>query len=129
MEELLDLTLTYSFKDKESHTKVRKFFSDVLVNSIEYLRRNNLHLNGKTDVLGIMNSIVGNVLFARGTEVEINKVKTDGDKLIKSVFKSSGLTPENPLESELILKSNISLAMTSGTYFPMPAECDKIRFL
>lgn len=90
MEELLDLTLTYSFKDKESHTKVRKFFSDVLVNSIEYLRRNNLYLNGKTDVLGIMNSIVGNVLFARGTEVEINKVKADGDKLVKSVFKSSG---------------------------------------
>ena len=89
LEELLDLTLSYSFKDKEAHGKVRKFFSDVLINSIEYLRRNNIYLHNKTDVLTVVNSVVGNVLFARGSEVEINKLKTEGDKLVKSVYKSA----------------------------------------
>ncbi len=35
-----------------------------------------------------MNMIVGNVLYARGTDIEINKVKDQGDKLIKEIYKS-----------------------------------------
>jgi hypothetical protein len=34
-----------------------------------------------------MNSIVGNVLYARGTEVSVHRVKSEGEQLIKAVYK------------------------------------------
>lgn len=88
LEELLGMTLEYSFKDKVAHIQVRTFFSSVLVSSIEYLQRNQIYLNNNTDILTVVNSVVGNVLFARGSEVEINKLKEEGDKLVKAIFKA-----------------------------------------
>lgn len=88
LEETLWMVLDYSFKDREGNTQVRGYFSDILTNSIEYLHANQIYLSNKTDVLTIVNSIVGNVLFARGTDVAVNRIKDTGDKLIKQVYKS-----------------------------------------
>jgi hypothetical protein len=59
----------------------------VLVNSIEYLHRNNIYLTNNSNVLVVINSIVGNVLYARGNEINITKLKAEGDKLIKAIYK------------------------------------------
>lgn len=87
MYECLDHVFEYAFSDRGAHDRVQSHFKDILVNAVEYLQRNEIYLHSKTNVLDIMNAIVGNVLYARGTEVSVHKVKEDGEKLIRSVYK------------------------------------------
>ena len=87
LEETLSLCLEYSYTGRENHQKFNNFMKDILVNSIEYLHRNNIYLNNNSNVLTVINSIVGNVLYARGNEINITKLKAEGDKLIKAIYK------------------------------------------
>lgn len=87
LEEILTLISDYNFISREHNDKVTLFIKNILINTIDYLNKNNIFLNNKTDILTIINTIVGNVLFARGTDIEINKVKEQGDKLIKEIYK------------------------------------------
>lgn len=88
VEETLTLICDYNFSTRENNQKVLGFVNSVLVNTIDYLNKNNLFLHNKSDIIDVMNTIVGNVLYARGTDIEINKVKDQGDKLIKEIYKS-----------------------------------------
>lgn len=87
-ETLIDL-LDFSYKDRDSNQRVKEFFKGVLVNTIEYLHKNNIYLSNKTNVLAAVNSVVGNVMFARGVDITITKIKDEGDKLVKLVYKSN----------------------------------------
>lgn len=87
MHECLDHLFEFAFSDRKSYDRVQSHMKDILVNAVEYLQRNEVYLHSKTSVLDIMNAIVGNVLYARGTEVSVHKVKTEGEQLIKSVYK------------------------------------------
>lgn len=87
LEETLDLCLEYSYTSKENHLKFKSFVNEIIINSIEYLNKNNIFLSNKSNVLEIINSLVGNILYARGTEINITKLKAEGDKLIKNVYK------------------------------------------
>jgi hypothetical protein len=69
MHECLDHLFEFAFSSRKAHDRVHTHFKDILVNAMEYLQRNEVYLHSKTNVLDIMNSIVGNVLYARGTEV------------------------------------------------------------
>ena len=88
IEETLSLICEYNFSSRENNDKVLSFVKNVLINTIDYLNKNNIFLHSKSDVIDVMNTIVGNVLYARGTDIEINKVKDQGDKLIKEIYKS-----------------------------------------
>ena len=79
----------YNFSSRENNDKVLGFTKNILVNTIDYLNKNNIFLHNKSDIVGVMNTIVGNVLYARGTDIEINKVKDQGDKLIKEIYKAN----------------------------------------
>lgn len=92
VEETLNYICDYSFSSQENNKKVLSFVNSVLVNTIDYLNKNSIFLHSKSDVINVMNLIVGNVLYARGTDIEINKVKDHGDKLIKEVYKSQKKT-------------------------------------
>lgn len=87
LEETLDLCLEYSYSGRDNQLKFNGFMKDILTNSIEYLHRNNIYLSSNSNVLVVINSIVGNVLYARGNEINITKLKAEGDKLIKTVYK------------------------------------------
>lgn len=87
MHECLDHLFEYAFSSRKAHDQVKQHMHDILLNAIEYLQRNEIYLHSKTSVLEIMNSIVGNVLYARGTEVDVHRVKTEGENLIKAVYK------------------------------------------
>ena len=89
LEETLNLFSEFNYSNRDSNKKVLSFVSNVLINTIDYLNKNQVFLHNKSDVLTIMNMIVGNVLFARGTDIEINKVKDQGDKLIKEIYKTN----------------------------------------
>lgn len=87
MHECLDHLFEFAFSSRKAHDRVHAHFKDILVNAMEYLQRNEVYLHSKTNVLDIMNSIVGNVLYARGTEVSVHRVKNEGEQLIKAVYK------------------------------------------
>lgn len=89
LEETLLFIAEYSYANKNNNDRVLEFIKEILVNTIVYLNKNNIFLHGKSDVLSIINNIVGNILHARGTDIEINKVKESGDKLIKDIYKAN----------------------------------------
>lgn len=88
VEETLTYICDFNFSTRENNQKVLSFVNSVLVNTIDYLNKNSIFLHNKSDIISVMNMIVGNVLYARGTDIEINKVKDQGDKLIKEIYKS-----------------------------------------
>lgn len=87
LEETLELCLEFSYTGKENNLKFKNFINEIIINSIEYLNKNNIFLSNKSNVLEIINSLVGNILYARGTEINVTKLKAEGDKLIKNVYK------------------------------------------
>lgn len=87
LEEALAYSLDYAASGKDPHVRFIKLLREIIVNSMEYLQRNSLYFSNKANILLIVNSIVGNVLYARGAEIDISKLKADGDKLIKDVYK------------------------------------------
>jgi hypothetical protein len=87
LHECLDHLFEFAFSDRKSYDRVQSHMKDILVNAVEYLQRNEVYLHNKTSVLEIMNAIVGNVLYARGTEVDVHRVKNEGEQLIKAVYK------------------------------------------
>lgn len=87
IEEYLGMLLEYSAKDRVSHEKVREHFNHILINAVEYLQKNDVYLSRSVSVLEIMNKLVGNVLYARGSEVTVHQVKEEGEKLAEMVHK------------------------------------------
>lgn len=87
LEDTLRLITEYSYTGRDKHDEVKKFYQDVLVNAIDYLQRNEVFLAKNTNLITAVNSIVGNVLYARGTDISINKLKEEGEQLLKRVYK------------------------------------------
>lgn len=87
LEKALTYMLEYSYTGTEAYSKVSGLFKAVLTNAVEYLQRNNLALHSKSDVVEIMNALVGNVLYARGTNVSVHTFKEESDKVIKQIYK------------------------------------------
>lgn len=77
----------YCHSDRKSYDTTTAYLKEILVNALDYLQRNEIYLHSKTNTLEVMNAIVGNVLYARGTEVSVHKVKEDGERFLKAVYK------------------------------------------
>lgn len=87
MEQLLSYMIEFSFTSTEAYSKINQLFKDILGNAVEYLQKNNLTIHSKSNVVELMNSLVGNVLYARGTNVSVHTLKMQADKTIKQVYK------------------------------------------
>lgn len=97
MYDSLSYIVDYAQENKKANDAVYGFVRDVVVNTVTYLQNNHVFLNSKTSLLDVINHIVGNVLYARGTDLDINKVKDDGDKLLKMVYKHNKMAPGDRL--------------------------------
>ena len=89
LEAALDLLLEYAYSGKEGYVKVSGLFKDVLGNAVDYLQKNSMTLNVKSDIVEIMNSLVGNVLYARGNNVSIHHLKQAMDKTLRQIYKQA----------------------------------------
>ncbi len=89
MYETLDMLLGFTHKDKKSRDEANHFIKEVLVSTIEYLHKNEIYLHKNTNVLQAVNSVVGNILYARGTDLKVNQVKENGIVLLKKIYKSN----------------------------------------
>lgn len=92
LEEALMVMLQYAYIGKNEYVSVNEFFKDILSNAVDYLQRNEMSIGTKSDVVSLMNTLVGNVLYARGTNVSIHQLKLKCDKFIKKVFKTFKIT-------------------------------------
>lgn len=97
LEEALACVYEYSHKDTGAGKEVNTFIHDYLVNIFEYIQQNELYIGQGANLLKIISAVTGNVLYARGTDVGITKIKTDAEKLLKKVYKHSkiGITDRN----------------------------------
>lgn len=89
LEAALDLLLEYAYSGKDGYVKVSGLFKDVLGNAVDYLQKNSMTLNVKSDIVEIMNSLVGNVLYARGNNVSIHHLKQAMDKTLRQIYKQA----------------------------------------
>ena len=87
--EMLEFLFDYTQKSSKNYEEVVKFSQEVLMNTVDYLQKNKIILNYNTNILTVLNYIVGNILYARGNDLSINKVKEEGEKLLKKVYKES----------------------------------------
>ena len=87
LEETLSAVFDYNAKDSAAGKEVSLFIHDFLVNCFEYLQQNEIHIGKGSNILKVVNTIAGNVLYARGTDVSITEVKEKGEKLIKKAYK------------------------------------------
>lgn len=83
----LNLIIEYMYIDRNSNNKVLTHLKEVVVNCIEYLQQKNLYLGKHNNVISIVNIIIGNLLYSRGTNVNITNVKNKGDKLLTEIYK------------------------------------------
>ncbi len=87
LEETLGIIFEYNSKDGPAGKEVTLFIHDFLVNCFEYLQQNETHIGKGSNILKVVNTVAGNVLYARGTDVAITDVKEQGEKLIKKAHK------------------------------------------
>lgn len=87
LQQALEYLLDYAYLSRENYLVVSGLFKDILTNAAEYLQRNSLVMHAKSDVVSLMNSLVGNVLYARGTNVSVHELKSVADKVIRRVYK------------------------------------------
>lgn len=90
--ECLELTLDYYYKRPSNSSEVSKFIEDYLVDSIAYLQERKIFINNSTNILEVVNAIVGNILYSRGADVSITVIKDRGEKLVKDIYKSGRVT-------------------------------------
>lgn len=85
--EALNLIIEYMYKDRDSNNKVLSHLKDVVVNCIDYLQQKDIYLGKHNNVINLINIIVGNLLYSRGTNVTITNIKNNGNKLLKEIYK------------------------------------------
>jgi len=88
MYQCLDNIFEYTSGNSKNYQEVVQFFHSVIDNTVEYLLKNKLMLTSGSNIINILNLIVGNLLYARGESVSVNEVKNEGEKLIKKVYKN-----------------------------------------
>lgn len=88
LHEALELICDSYFNDRDKHREIRRITEEIFINSIEYLQSQEVYITN-SNVVSVMNYLVGNLLQARGTELKINKLKEDIDKLLNSLYKKS----------------------------------------
>lgn len=79
-------------KSKENHDLVLEHIHDILLVSIEYLFKNRYILSHSSDLVYIMNKIVGNLLYARGNDLEISNVKANGVKIMNLIYPNNNFS-------------------------------------
>ncbi len=89
--ETLQYLHEYYTSSKSATEEVYGFVEQVFIETIKYLNKNKVYLNNNTNLAQIMNYIVGNVLYARGVDLNINKVKSKSEEIVKKVYKFKSL--------------------------------------
>lgn len=87
LHECLNIVYEYMLLNPKNYNETIHIMNSILINSLIYLQNNEYYISDQNDVLHIMNILVGNLLYARGTDIEINKIKDQIYAFIKKAYK------------------------------------------
>lgn len=87
LETCLGLIVDYNESSVKAGKEVTSFIDAFIVDSINYLMTNRMSMNEGSGVVDVVNKIVGNVLYARGSDITITVIKEQGEGIIKDAYK------------------------------------------
>lgn len=87
IEEMLTLVFSYYNQSKNTGIEITKFTDAFIIDSISYLKSKRLELTTSSSVAEVVSMIKGNLLYSRGEGMTITKIKGDGEKLLKKIYK------------------------------------------
>lgn len=73
----LNVFFEYIHTDHNKYKEALSLINNIIVNALDYIQKKKLFITDNTSILKVINMLVGNVLYARGEDVEINKLKED----------------------------------------------------
>jgi len=107
--DVLKTTLTliseYSFTGNKELILINSIIRDIFVTTISYLQNNKVFIHSNTNVLTVLNYLVGNVLYSRTSDQKLNTVKDNLEKLIKSVYKKD--KKQLPVKQILYVRNSV----------------------
>lgn len=92
LEECLNITNDYYYLGRKESVLLREYANSFLISSLDYLQKNRVNMSGQGNIIKVVNSITGNLLYSRTTDSSINKVKEDGEVLIKDIYKKAKIS-------------------------------------
>lgn len=87
LKECLELVLTSYYQDRKIANKIDDLNSRFINDVIDYLQNRKEYINNDSNVVEIVNTVVGNILFSRGGDLSITIIKDETEKVIKDVYK------------------------------------------
>lgn len=92
LRECLEMVLEFYYKNPKNTKLVSEFINDFLVDTFKYLQERGEFINNRSNVIKVVNLVVGNILYSRGLDVSITAIKDRGEKLIKDIYKINRVT-------------------------------------
>lgn len=87
LNECLNIMFDYTHLNHKNYEKVLKEINNIVVYTFSYLQRNNIYLSDNVKVIDILNIVVGNLLYSRSLDKEIDNIKNNLIKIIKEAYK------------------------------------------
>lgn len=85
--ECLNIVFNYTHKNHKNYEEVTLLIKRIIVYVFSYLQRNEVFLTNKNNILKILDLVIGNLLYARSTDKEIDNIKNDIINIIKLSYK------------------------------------------
>jgi len=89
LKELLELTYNYYYKDNKNSKEIKDIINKIIIVSLEYLHKNKIFINKNNNIIFVINSIIGTLLYNRNNVVIINELKQDISDLIIKIYKEN----------------------------------------
>jgi len=87
--ECLELFYEYSHKDSKTFNETQQLLTSIIINTLSYIQKHNLHVKEGASIIKILNMITGVLLYSRKTNVEINTLKQQLSNHIDKIYKVS----------------------------------------
>lgn len=87
--ECLEFFYEYSHKDSKTFNETQQLLTSIIINTLSYIQKHNLHVKEGASIIKILNMITGVLLYSRKTNVEINTLKQQLSNHIDKIYKVS----------------------------------------
>lgn len=95
IQDCLEMVLDYYYSSPKASKEMNAFVEDFITDSLEYLQSKRFSITDRTNVVDIINIVVGNLLNSRGANITITHVKERGEKLISEIYRKNHASISN----------------------------------
>lgn len=87
LEQFLSLLYDYITKNSQNYKKITDLFHETLTFFIGYLTEHRSEVNLNSNIITILDKLLGVLLYSRSTDKTLNDIKEEYDKIIVAIFK------------------------------------------